>query len=224
MLALHLAPRLLHECTCHCKQSSPVPTLAAPIADRQTAPFDKERRHNTTSLHRPTESTRGADGAPGVVAQRPGQAKAGNTGLARASNMAASGPEQAARWEHDHQPKGQLDRSQHGMHRQHPYQNLAHQPMNRNTDRDRLQGRFVVPHSSQVTRPMSYSHSAYPQAWPSHDQQRTPGGGNPFRGHGKWKHDLFEELTKPAEPAGQADAQQTAAHVASITPGAAAGK
>lgn len=52
--------------------------------------------------------------------------------------------------------------------------------------------------------------AAYPRAWPSHDQQR-PHGPNPFKGGGKWKHDLFEELTKPPATAEQAGASKTAA-------------
>lgn len=201
------------------------PILASLLADRQTLPFDKERRHHAASLQRPAHSVRSAGGAPGAMEKRPDRAKAGNTDSARVGNIAASRPEQAVRLGHDQQSMSQLDRSQHGVHRQHTFQNSAHQQMDRNADRDRFQARFAVPHSSHVTRPMSSSQSAsaYPQAWPSHDQQRALGG-NPFRGHGKWKHDLFEELTKPAESAGQADAQQTAVHVASTAPAAAAGK
>lgn len=80
-----------------------------------------------------------------------------------------------------------------------------------------MQGRFVVPHSQQVSVPMqdvraqaAYPQAAYPQTWPSRDQQR-PHRPDPFRGGGKWKHDLFEELIKPPVTAEQGGVNNTAA-------------
>ena len=46
-----------------------------------------------------------------------------------------------------------------------------------------------------------------PPTWPEPKQRNSFAGGNPFKGRGKWKHDLFEELTQgrdPAEPVGLA--------------------
>lgn len=40
-------------------------------------------------------------------------------------------------------------------------------------------------------------------AWPAQRQGNPVGSrGNPFKGRGKWKHDLFEELTQPEDEAG----------------------
>ena len=81
-----------------------------------------------------------------------------------------------------------------------------------------MQGRFVVPHSQQVSVPMreGNAQAAYPQAWTSRDQQR-PHGPNPFRGGGKWKHDLFEELTKPPATAEHGGVGKTVANADLIT-------
>ncbi|DBA92636.1 TPA: hypothetical protein ACH3X1_002854 [Trebouxia sp. C0004] len=60
-----------------------------------------------------------------------------------------------------------------------------------------------------------------PKAWPP-QRQGIPfrGGGNPFQGGGKWKHDLFEELTQPIDEAKTAATVISSAADAVTTPAA----
>lgn len=58
-----------------------------------------------------------------------------------------------------------------------------------------------------------------PGAWPP-QRQGIPfrGGGNPFKGGGKWKHDLFEELTQPLDEVKPAAPAETSAAAAVMNP------
>ena len=58
-----------------------------------------------------------------------------------------------------------------------------------------------------------------PGAWPP-QRQGIPfrGGGNPFKGRGKWKHDLFEELTQPLDEVKPAAPAETSAAAAVMNP------
>ena len=98
--------------------------------------------------------------------------------------------------------------SQNRTERHHADPNADMRQGNRSTQRDRIPGRFVA-HSQHYALPMQEANApaAYQQVKPSRDQQRPPGS-NPFRGGGKWKHDLFEELTKPAANADQSGADK----------------
>ncbi|DBA74629.1 TPA: hypothetical protein ACH3X2_009495 [Trebouxia sp. C0005] len=65
-----------------------------------------------------------------------------------------------------------------------------------------------------------------PKAWPP-QRQGNPfhSGGNPFKGSGKWKHDLFEELTQPLDEAKPAVTVNSSAAAATVTaPAALAGE
>lgn len=70
----------------------------------------------------------------------------------------------------------------------------------------------AVPTSACLCRP--YNYQAQPEqgapAWPS-QRQGNPfrSGSNPFKGGGKWKHDLFEELTQPSDEAKPAATVET---------------
>ncbi|KAL3137274.1 hypothetical protein ABBQ32_006819 [Trebouxia sp. C0010 RCD-2024] len=190
-----------------------------PTRDRHASPHGNGHKRESLSQHRLSESRRGAEPhAKAAAEHRPSQGSRGEA----LNQQAQQGRKPSETIQPDHSRRQsdthhadvrQRDRStpRDGHH-------ADVQKRDWSTPRDRFQGRFVVPHSQQVSVSMrdGNAQAAYPQAWPSRDQQR-PHRPNPFRGGGKWKHDLFEELTKPPATAEQGGASKTAAS-ADLTP------
>lgn len=155
--------------------------------------------------------------------EAPKAAYAQRTSRSRLYGASETRIEQTA-WQGRIQPTpGLPHNNQHKTERRHTDHNSDVRQRDRSTHRDRIPGRIEAHHSQHYALPMQEGNAPapYQQAWPSRDQQRPPGP-NPFRGGGKWKHDLFEELTKPAATAEQIGATKTAVNSDSIAHAAAA--
>ena len=150
----------------------------------------------TWSQHRLSDSRRSMEAPKAAYDNRTSPSRLHDGNEAQVEQVAWHGKNQAH--------NGLSHYSQHQTKNHHADYHADIRQRHRSTQRDRPPGRFMAPHSQQITLPMQQGSApaAYQQVWSSSDQQR-PHGPNPFRGSGKWKHDLFEELTKPAATAKQ---------------------
>lgn len=192
------------------------PEVESQCADRYGSSSGRDYKQQASPQHTLSDSRR-SDEAPKAAYDH----KTSETRLYDARDTQI---EETA-WQGRVQPHTDLPHyRQHKADRHHADHNANVRQRDRSTHRDRVPGRFVAPHSQHYALPMQagVTPAAYQQAWPSRDQQR-PSGPNPFRGGGKWKHDRFEELTKPAATAGQNGATKTAvnadptAHAAAVS-------
>ena len=179
------------------------PELEPQCADRYGSSSGRDYKRQALSQHTLSNSRRN-DEAPKAAYDH-------KTSQSRLNDARDTQIEQTA-WQGRVQPHTALPHYSQLKAERHPADHDADvRQRDRSTHRDRITGRFVAPHSQHYDLPMQegIKPAAYQQGWPSRDQQRPPGP-NPFRGGGKWKHDLFEELTKPAAAAGQNGATKTA--------------